>query len=179
MDSLYNRYASALNSIAVEGKKVEIYRTKIKMVKKLIAENEELIHLLSSCFITEEEKEKVIDQIFKDEEEQDIVNFIKVIVHNKRAKEMKRICDEYIKISNAELGIKDGIIYSTEKLEEQEITKVEKKLSEVLKTKVELVNEIDQRLIGGIKVVIGDKVFDGSLKNKIESLKASLIAGGK
>lgn len=179
MDSLYNRYASALNSIAVEGKKVEIYRTKIKMVKKLIAENEELIHLLSSCFITEEEKEKVIDQIFKDEEEQDIVNFIKVIVHNKRAKEMKRICDEYIKISNAELGIKDGIIYSTEKLEEQEITKVEKKLSEVLKTKVELVNEIDQRLIGGIKVVIGDKVFDGSLKNKIESLKASLTAGGK
>ncbi|MFA6852321.1 MAG: F0F1 ATP synthase subunit delta, partial [Bacilli bacterium] len=41
--------------------------------------------------------------------------------------------------------------------------------------KVELVNKIDKSIIGGIKVVIHDRVYDDSLKNKLDSLKSGLL----
>lgn len=174
MDSLYSRYAGALLSIAIEENKIEVYRNKIKVWKNLIMENQDLIHLFSSYFISKEEKEQIIDQLFLDEEE-NIKNFIKVIVQNKRANSILKIFDEFISECNEKLEISEGIVYSVEKLSKEELDALEKNLSIRLNSKVELVNLIDERLIGGLKVVVKDKIFDGSIKNKLEKLKESLM----
>ena len=175
MDSLYNRYASALFSIAKEKGCIEEYRSEIKLLIDVL-KDVDLEHLFSSWFIELKEKEDIIDKVFNDFKE-DIRNFIKVIVANKRGNELHKILEEYVKISNAELGIEEGVVYSTEKLTKAQIDKIEKKLSEV--TKVELVNRIDERLIGGIKVVLNDSVYDGSLRSKIESLRKTLLKGDR
>ena len=177
MDSLFSRYASALFSIALEENKVESYRDEIKMLREVIINNDELLHLLSSCFITKEDKENVIDQVFKNQNP-NIVNFIKVINSNKRINYMIKIFDEFIKTCNEKLNVKEGIVYSTSKLDEKQIKDIEDALTKRLSCQVELTNLLDSRLIGGIKVVIKDKVFDGSIKNKLERLKQSLISGG-
>ena len=44
--------------------------------------------------------------------------------------------------------------------------------------KVELKNQIDESLIGGVKIVIKDRVYDSSIKYKLEQLKSSLIKKG-
>lgn len=177
MDSLFSRYASALFSIALEEDKVESYRDEIKMLKEVIINNDEILHLFSSCFISKEDKEKVIDQVFVNQN-RNIVNFIKIINTNKRINYIVKIFDEFIKTCNENLNVKEGIIYSTSKLDEQQIKTVEEALTKRLRCQVELTNLIDIRLIGGIKVVIEDKVFDGSIKNKLERLRQSLISGG-
>ena len=45
------------------------------------------------------------------------------------------------------------------------------------KVKVELKNKIDARLIGGYKIVIGDTIFDGSILNRLETLRQELNKG--
>ena len=65
MDSLFSRYANALFSIALEENKVESYKNEVKMLKEVILENDELLHLLSSCFIQKDDKEKIIDEVLK------------------------------------------------------------------------------------------------------------------
>jgi F-type H+-transporting ATPase subunit delta len=45
------------------------------------------------------------------------------------------------------------------------------------KVKVELKNKIDTRLIGGYKIVIGDTIFDGSILNRLETLRQELNKG--
>ena len=178
MDSLYSRYAGALLSIAMEENKLDDYRQKIKVYKKLIHENEDIIHLLSSYFIEKEDKEKIIDEIFKDED-LNIVNFIKVVVSNKRANVLEKIMDEFILEVNEKLNIKDGIVYSVNELDKSQMDALKKNLSIRLNSEVELTNIIDKRLIGGVKIIVEDKIFDGSVKNKLEKLKESLISGGK
>lgn len=178
MDSIYNRYALSLFSIAKEEKQVENYKNTIKMIKQVMLENKDLVHLLSSYFILQEEKESVLDNIFSQVDEY-VLNFIKIIVRNKRMPEIIGIFNEFNKMCNGYLNIKEGIIYSTDELSESEIERIEQKMSRVIDTKVELTNSIDEKLIGGIKVVIEDQVFDGSIKNKLESLKSALISGGK
>ena len=177
MDSLYSRYANGLFSIALEENKVDLYRKRIKMIKNVIEENDDFLHLLSSCFISNEEKDEIIDKVFKSEEEY-IRNFIKIIFINKRGNCLIKILNEFIKTCNENLNIKDGVIYSVNKLSNEQIEKIQESLSTRLNCKVELTNSLDEKLLGGVKVSIEDKIFDGSIKNKLEKLKESLISGG-
>ena len=177
MDSLYSRYANGLFSIALEENKVDLYRKRIKMIKNVFEENDDFLHLLSSCFISNEEKDEIIDKVFKSEEEY-IKNFIKIIFINKRGNCLIKILNEFIKTCNENLNIKDGVIYSVNKLSNEQIEKIQESLSTRLNCKVELTNSLDEKLLGGVKVSIEDKIFDGSIKNKLEKLKESLISGG-
>lgn len=176
MDSLYSRYASVLLSIAQEENQVLYYKTEVKMLKELLGDSPEFMHLISSYFITEEEKDKIIDNVYNNNE--NIKNFIKVIIRNKRSNEIDKIFQEFIKQCNEVLQIKDGIIYSVNPLSEKEIHNIETGIEKKLNCKVELENLIDEKLIGGIKVMIEDKIFDGSIKNKLEKLKQTLVKGG-
>lgn len=177
MDSLYSRYANGLFSIALEENKVDLYRKRIKMIKNVFEENDDFLHLLSSCFISNKEKDEIIDKVFKSEEEY-IRNFIKIIFINKRGNCLIKILNEFIKTCNENLNIKDGVIYSVNKLSNEQIEKIQESLSTRLNCKVELTNSLDEKLLGGVKVSIEDKIFDGSIKNKLEKLKESLISGG-
>ena len=79
---------------------------------------------------------------------------------------------------NDKQNILEGTIYSVIELNEDQISRIEQVISKKLDKKVELKNEINSSLIGGVKVVINDMVFDGSITNRIESLKNSLTKGG-
>lgn len=175
MDSLYSRYANALLSIALDENDVEGYRNEVKIIKKEFVQNEEILHLLSSYFLEDSEKEDIIDKIYDGND--NIKNFIKIIVKNKRTNYIVKIFDEFVKDCNEVLNIKDGIVYSVKPLSEDEIERIEKGLENKLSSQVELENIIDERLIGGVKVIVEDKIFDGSIKNKVERLKESLIGG--
>lgn len=176
MDSLYTRYANALLSIAIDEDKVDYYRIEIKNIRTAFLSDNGIINLLSSAFIDLNDKEEIINNIYKGND--NVLNFMKIIVRNRRANVMIKIFNEFIKKCNETLNIKDGYVYSVRKLTEEEIEKIEDGISEKLASRVELENIIDEKLIGGVKVLVEDKIFDGSIKTKIEKLKESLIKGG-
>ena len=82
--------------------------------------------------------------------------------------------NKIVKLLNEELKIDEGFLYSTVKLSESQIDSIEEAVGKKLGHKVELKNVIDERLIGGVRVVIHDHVFDGSIKFKLETLKNNL-----
>lgn len=179
MDSLLNRYALALFSIALDENKVEEYQKEAKAVYKSVVENNGLVHLLSSYFLTQEEKGQIIDEIYQGLELGELKNFLKVIVKNGRGDILEKILKEFNKICNEYRGIASGIVYTADELSETQIEAIEKSLSEKEGIDVELQSEIDKSLLGGVKVVIGDRIFDSSLKSGLESMKSSLLQGGK
>ena len=87
------------------------------------------------------------------------------------------ILNEFIRISNLEDGIIEGIIYSVEFLSSEQIDNVSKAIEQKINKKVVLKNRIDNTLIGGIKVVVDDYNFDGSIKNKLKKLNQYLKEG--
>ena len=75
------------------------------------------------------------------------------------------------------MNVKYGIIYSTEKLSKEEITKFEKKLSKKLFTEVLLVNKIDKSLLAGIKIKVGDYIIENSIEGFLNTFKKYSIKG--
>ncbi len=174
MDSLFVRYANALLNIAKEKGKIKETKQDINSLVEFFASNEDINAYLKSYFVEEEAKYQLVDKICKDASLKELSAFIKILIKKHRFNKFKEIANEFIKEANEELGISEGFVYSTTKLTKEQISKIEDAISKKLNHKVELVNRIDDRLIGGVKVVVHDHVFDGSLKNKIETMKNNL-----
>lgn len=175
MDSLYSRYANALLSIAKEENSVKEYKNSLNALSNFFIEHDDVFTYLKSYFVKDEEKYHLIDEITKEFNLPNFSAFIKLLIKKHRLIYFKHITREFIKLANFELGIYDGLVYSTYKLSEEEIKDIELAISKKINNQVELENKIDESLIGGIKVYVNDHVYDGSIKSKLETLKNNLI----
>ncbi len=181
MNQMFNRYAIALFSLALESNKIDEYLFESKQLVQIFEDNPELIILLKDYGVSNDEKKQAIEAIFKNKVSTDIFHFMCVIIDNKRGKYIKEIFAEFIKVCLKRLNIKSGIIYSTQTLTNKQISDIENKVSNILKSTVKLINKIDSSLIGGFKVEVEGFLLDYSISNKIEKLKDELLSdkGGK
>ena len=174
MDEVASRYASALVSIAKEEQKLEQYKLAVLSVKEAFDQNPEVLKLLKSYFVSNENKEKVVEELTKEFCLKNLTNFIKLLVIKHKIYLFKDIVSEITKGINFELDVYEGFVYSTEPLTKDKIIEISEVISQKIHKKVELKNKIDERLIGGVKVVVHDHVFDGSIKYKLETMKEQL-----
>lgn len=174
MNEIASRYANALYSLALESHKVNEWQIELRLINKLFNENKEFLNILSSAFISLKEKEEIIDNSLKNIDS-NIVNLIKLMVKNHREKYLLDTFHAYNSLANESRGVKEGLIYSTKKLDEDLINVVNKKIGEIEHREVELYNIIDPTLIGGIRVVIDGHIYDGSIRTHLLKLKESLL----
>lgn len=174
MESQISKYASAIVSVAKDEGKCLEYKTAFVELLNAFLENPEVTKFLESYFVSNEEKYKLIDELTKSYKLQNLSNFLKLIAKKHLIYKFKDIVKEITKLLNEELKIDEGFLYSTVKLSESQIDSIEEAVGKKLGHKVELKNVIDERLIGGVRVVIHDHVFDGSIKFKLETLKNNL-----
>lgn len=174
MNEIASRYATALYSLKLDSNKLLESQEEVRELKKIFLENPDFIVILSSSYKSNEEKIKIIDKTLVGVDDE-IKSWIKIITQNHRASHLIDIFDGFISLVNEYRGVKEGLVYSTEKLSENQLTKLNQKISEVENIPVELKNIIDPSLIGGVKVVINDHIYDGSIKHHIEDMKISLL----
>ena len=100
--------------------------------------------------------------------------FISLIITDGHAKNLLTIISYYNKLAHAKLNIKDVDLIVAHKLDPEYIEKLTRVLSEILKTtpKINVINK--PNIIGGIKLKIGNKVFDNSVSYQLNKLKKTL-----
>lgn len=174
MKEITSRYSNALFSLKKDENQLIDSQVEIKELIKVLRENPDFLTLLDSSYKEFEEKEEIINQVFKSVDEE-IVSLIKIIVRNHRAMYLIEIFEEFNSLVNEYRGVLEGLVYSTVPLSESELDKLNQKISEVEARETELRNIIDPSLIGGVKVVINDHIYDGSIKHHIENMKLSLL----
>lgn len=174
MNEITTRYATALYSLKLDSNRLLESQKEVRELKKIFMENPDFIVILSSSYKSNEEKIKIIDKTLVGVDDE-IKSWIKIITQNHRASHLIDIFDGFISLVNEYRGVKEGLVYSTERLSENQLTKLNQKIGEAENIPVELKNIIDPSLIGGVKVVINDHIYDGSIKHHIEDMKISLL----
>ena len=174
MHELTSRYAQALFSLKRDSDKVEEAQKEIKELIKVIKDNPDFLTLLNAPYIDKEERIKIVDKVFTSVDE-DIKNLIKIVIENNRALYLLQIFEDFNSLANEYRGVKEGLVYSAMPISDKEIEKITKTISEIEKCPIELKNIIDPSLIGGVKVVINDHIYDGTIKHHIENMKLTLL----
>lgn len=160
------RYAEALFELA-DSEREEILE-ELKNISFYYKNNSLFKDTFNNPRIKKETKLDIIKEISKNEK---FINFINLLLKENRFNIIDNIYRDYLKMVN-ELKKKATIkIISACDLKEDEITKIVEKYKKqigLLEADVEV--SIDESLIGGLKLIIDGKVYDGSLQTKLDSM---------
>lgn len=174
MEKVSSHYGLALYSLAVDLDKVSEYQLEVKELSRIFKENEDFIMVLGSSFLPIEERQEILRKALVGVSD-NVMAFIMVIMDNNRINEILDIFDSFNSYCNEYRGVSEGLIYSAFKLDQKVIDQIQTKMEKIEHNKVELKNIIDPTLIGGVKIVIHDHVYDGSIKHHIENMKTDLL----
>ncbi len=169
------KYASALLSLAQDEDLLVQYKATFKSFIALVKENPKIIKMLGSYFLDEKHKYAFVDEITEEFNLKNFSSFIKLLVRKHLIDNLFDIYREFIKLANENLGVKEGIVYSAVALNEKQLHELTSALSKRLEEEIELKNIVDTSLIGGVKLVVDGKIYDGSIKNHLNELKRTLL----
>lgn len=168
-------YGDALFDLSIDTGKIDDMFSEAKGVKEVLETNRELNQLLTHPKISKDEKEKVVENIFKGRISDDMTGFLLLVVKKDRQKFLIKILDYYISRVKEYKKIGVAIVTTACELNENAKNAIESKLiSTTAYDSFEIQYNVDKSLIGGMIIRIGDKVVDSSLKNKIESMSREL-----
>ena len=169
-NAIPKRYADAF----IEDAKISIGQEQafgeLANLKSVIRENPDLEKFLYNADISFKEKCGFIDKVLKDGFSEELRNFLKLLIDKGRIGHIKAIC-EYSRVTYAHGEVVDALLKSSYPLDLDVVQRIKEKLENKLKKKLKLYIELDARLLGGVQVVVGNTVIDGSVRKRLEDLK--------
>ncbi len=170
-----NRYALALYKAANDQGVVEVIQQELVELKKAFEMNREIEEILQTPRLSIAKKKEMLELLLNGAH-QLVKNAVFVLLDKKRIEEIENFVDEYISIANDAAGIADATVYSTYPLTESETANISVNFAKLIgKQSLRIDNIIDESLIGGIRVQIGNQIIDSSLSGKLNRLQKDLI----
>ena len=170
------RYAKALRQLAEEKNLLDAIVADVKLIHNTIEKSRELELLLQSPLVKSDKKGEVLSSIFGSKINELTLNFIKQLLSQGRENILKTVCEEYINQYNAIRNIaKVSVTTSVPLTNELRTELVQKIKSDYNLSEVELTEKVDQNLIGGMVLRIGDKQLDASIRRQLNDIKQELV----
>ena len=103
-------------------------------------------------------------------------NFLCILTENDRLPDFERILAYFTGLYNEKLGIADVTVTSAMPLSDTAAEKIRAKMAEITGKTVNMTLKTDDKLIGGVVISYGNTTIDGSVKARLEQLKADIAA---
>ncbi len=172
---VYKAYAGALFDIGVQNNILDRIVEDFKIFIQFFSSNNDLALFLNSHLISKDKKKTLIDKLFLEELCPDIVLFLKVLIDHNRQSSIVDIYSHLIEITDEENNTKRIKIITAVKLSPEIIGEIESLISAKLDKNIILIEELDDSIIGGFKIMIDDTIIDGSIARYLANIRAKLI----
>ncbi len=169
------RYATALFTLAQEKGQTGAVQEDLLVLKKTYRDNPELEQLLDSPRLSLANKKDVLANSFAGANTL-VLDTLFVLLEKQRLHEVLNVVDEFITLANEAAGVADAKVFSTRPLTADESAAISSVFAQkVGKHSLRIENIIDPSLIGGVRLQIGNQIYDSSLSGKLGRLKQDLI----
>lgn len=168
------RYAGALFQIGQEKATSEKIEQELRITKEVFQNNSNIFIFLKHPRVHMEKKKQLLGEAFQGFS-LDVISTLKILMERHRIELLPSIIDHFIGLMNDAKGIAEAKVYSVRELaedEKQEISTVfAKKLN---KTTLKIDNIIDPTILGGLKLRIGNTIYDGTISGKLERIEQDI-----
>jgi F-type H+-transporting ATPase subunit delta len=168
------RYATALMSAAEEGGFLDKAVEELKVIRETLENSRDLVRALRSPLVKGDRKARILEEIFSGSVSDKLLIFLNLIARKKRAGILPEIIDEFMIILDEKKGIVNADVTSAVELSREQVDSLVSKLSDSTGKKIRARMSIDEELLGGVSVKIGDTIFDGSIKYQLLLLRQAL-----
>jgi len=170
------RYAKALIEISKEQNSLEQVKEDMQLFSKVISENHELAVILKNPIVQAHKKAAILKALFEKRIQPIAFKTFELIISKNRENILDEIAIKFVEQYNLFKGIVVANVttpYALESTQKQEIIKL---VENITQKKVDLVEVIDDSLIGGFVLTIGDNQIDESVKSKLAKIQRALVA---
>ena len=177
MKSASLQYANALADIALEQGVAEPVTKQLRDFSAIYGGSAELRNFLSSPAVTREAKHRVIEKLLgRMGASKFLRNFLFVVVDNRRTQVLPGIIAAFQEVMRQRQGIVEAHISSATELNSAQKAQVESTLERLTGKRVETKFSLEPNLLGGAVLRVGDTVYDGSLRTRLQELRVRLAA---
>jgi F-type H+-transporting ATPase subunit delta len=168
------RYAKALFEVAKEKGLISQVEDELKSVASVIKGHADLQKFLNHPSIGASVKKDLLKQIFEGKVSEPVWNTLQVLIDKGREAIVPALLNDYVKIANEAQGLANATVYTAFALNEKQIAEIAAYFKKITGKSLRVETVIDPKLLGGIQVRIGDRLYDGSLSGKLDRLAKSL-----
>ena len=166
-----NVYATALYEASVESKSVDKVKDDVVKLRNLLNENDDFGGYLENPLWSQQDKNDVLIKTAKVLGlSKETLNCLNVVVENNRISDLKLILNGFEKIYNQKNGVEKVSVETVKELSVKQDAKLKKVIENLLGKKVLIDYVINPKILGGLRVHCGSKMFDNSLINKLNYL---------
>lgn len=141
-----------------------------------IAANPQLRQLADNPKVTADQVFGVISGVARSALPEMAKNFLRTVIDNGRVEALPEVAAQFRALVNRSNGSSDAVVHSAFPLDAAALADLSSTLEKRFGRKLNLSVQLDESLIGGIRVVVGDEVLDTSVKARLEQMKAALTA---
>lgn len=172
MSEINKEYGGGLFALAVEDGVVEEILSEIRQLRPLLTP--EYLHLLINPAISKEKRISLAGELLDGRVHKYLSNFVKLMTERSLAGEVPSCFAEYEELYYEKFGIIKVRAESAIELTDAQKEKLQAKLESHTGKRVEIEYVIDNTLLGGMRVLLKDRLFDDSVKMKLKEIGAIL-----
>jgi F-type H+-transporting ATPase subunit delta len=171
------QYANALADIALEQGAAEPVLRQLAEFNSAYQESAELRNFLASPAVEREAKHGVIDKLAARMGASKIIrNFLFIMVDNQRTALLPQMLESFQTVLQQRQGVAEASVVSASTLNDGQKSQLQRTLEKLTGKKIQAKYSQDPALLGGVQIRIGDTIYDGSLRNRLDQMRARLAA---
>lgn len=172
---LDRRYALALYEVADKKNKVDTYLEDLKQIVYLIKNDKDVQDVIKHPQVSTAKKRKIFNEIFKNKIEDELLAFLLILIDKGRILYLEEKLLEMEKIFLERNNMVSAVVTTVISLNDSQRFRLIEKLQKKYNKKIVLKENIDESIIGGVYIRVGDDVIDGTIKGRVGKIKKVLF----
>lgn len=169
------RYTKALFNLANEKGLLDSVKNDMDTVFHVMNESEELLLLMQNPVLSSPLKEDALNRIFTSFNKITLA-FIGLLLKNRREEYLLDISRNFLDKYRLSKGIETAVFTTANTVDSAMLEKVRNIIAKALNSQIELSNNVDDRIIGGYILRVGDKQYDASVYSNLAKMKRKLLS---
>lgn len=171
------RYAQALKEEADGLGIIDKVDDDVALIRESLNASRELLRFFESPVISREKKASVVSDLFGERVEKTTLQFLLLMVEKRREYALPEVMRAYMALRDEQRGVVNVSVRAARAMGEEEEKELIATIEGMIQKSVRLESSVDESLMGGLVVRIGDTVYDGSFSNQLQSLRERLETG--
>ena len=171
MTTAWGLYGQSLYDLAAEEKADDQIMEELEAVRGIFAQNPDYITLLCEPSIPGKTRIQLLDEAFRGQIHPYLLNFLKLLVEKGLLRGFSTCCSTFRESYNKDHGISEAQVTSAVPLSEEQAQALKAKLEKLSGKKVLLTRKVDEKVLGGLRVELDGKLFDGTVGGRLDELR--------
>jgi F-type H+-transporting ATPase subunit delta len=169
------RYAQALFDLASDGGQIGAIEADLNALGAMRAESPDLRRVLDSPVFAAEDRARALNALADRAGFQPLTRkFLGLLAENRRTAALPAVIEGFRRLSAERRGAVSAEVTTAVALSDAQRASLEAALAQSIGKAPEITHRVDPAILGGIKVKVGSRLFDASVKSRLDQLKFAL-----